>query len=61
MDLEWVMVERAPYARIVRALDTVTYARRLKALGGPAWHVYRDLLRCERFVPERNRAHLKGR
>ena len=50
-DLDELMRRQAPYARLVRAMDTLSWAGQLKALGGPGWTRYLELLVCERWVP----------
>ncbi|MBM4358470.1 MAG: hypothetical protein FJ096_10225 [Deltaproteobacteria bacterium] len=41
-------LERAPFERLVRALENVTLAGRLKHAGGPDWQRYLRFLECER-------------
>ena len=50
-NLDELMRRQAPYARLVRAMDTLSWAGQLKALGGPGWIRYLELLACERWVP----------
>lgn len=46
-----ILRRRAPYARLVRALNTVAWAGQLKALGGLGWARYQEILECERWAP----------
>jgi len=43
-----ILVRRAPVARLVRALETVAMARRLRASGGVNWGFFQSLRDCER-------------
>lgn len=43
-----VALERAPYERLLRALDDVQLAGRLKHRGGTGWARYLEFLACER-------------
>jgi hypothetical protein len=45
---EQLLVESAPLERLVRALDTVELAGRLRARGGEDWERYEAFLACER-------------
>jgi hypothetical protein len=44
-------LQTAVLLRLVRAYETRTLARRLRAAGGPAWERYERFLECERSVP----------
>jgi len=44
-------IEAVPLRRYVRAQETVTFARRLAATGGPSWARYERFLACERESP----------
>lgn len=46
-----LMVEVAPYARLVAALDTLELAAGLRAEGGRMWLRYEAFLACERGAP----------
>ncbi|MEC8025681.1 MAG: hypothetical protein VX223_17245, partial [Myxococcota bacterium] len=41
-------LKSAPYERLLRAFETRTLARRLRARGGKEWVIYERLLSCER-------------
>jgi hypothetical protein len=45
------MAERAPYERLVRALDNRRLAGQLKQKGGPDWQRFEALRTCERSAP----------
>lgn len=47
------MAERAPYERLVRALDNRRLAGQLKQKGGPDWQRFEALRTCERSTPPR--------
>lgn len=46
-----LLVESAPLERLVRAMETVDLAARLRAAGGEGWRRYQELLACERGAP----------
>lgn len=46
-----LLIEAAPYERLVRALETLHLATRLQAEGGSHWLRYQALLACERGAP----------
>jgi hypothetical protein len=49
--LDDLRIEAAPYERLVRALDDLVLAERLRAKGGEAWARFERLLACERGSP----------
>lgn len=46
-----LMLESAPLERLVRALDTIALAGRLRARGGQDWERYTAFVACERGTP----------
>jgi hypothetical protein len=45
------LLRAAPLERLVRALETLELAARLRAQGGRRWLRYQALLACERGLP----------
>lgn len=49
--IDVLLVDVAPYRRLVRALDDRMLAAQLRHVGGPAWNRYQRFLACERGTP----------